>query len=606
MKLDSIHLKDFRSHVETTLELSRLTLIRGANHVGKSSIPYALEYLLAGRCPGTASDGKGAVKLLREGAKKARIRVSAPDYVGEVSIDSKGARNGDDPSKARDILSCLTNTSHLYKMTPAEQKNLLSKLVLPENHIWPEWIGKALKATGLDDDLSGDLVTVIDATYKAAFEERTVVNRTLKGFVIPSGDTAAAKSAEDLAETEKKLAALREELSALNATQQAAGAARREHQTKVDAADDRLNRASAALSREEQELPAIKGRILSKKKLEETQGIASRKKRMEEVSASLAVLESKAAAAKARREELKKAKTGTCDKCQQSVTEETIAHMYGLAVSEYDTFSNQASLFRDELRAMGDPTMAQQTLDAHEAALRDEKRANERIANARKEVDDAKTAYQNLPAPPPTGTDYSTKITEISTRIPKGEQIVAAIKAANQLIQRQGQARTELAELEAKRDLIEKLVEEFGPKGLKARLLDENISDFQDAMNNVLKGWGYTCELMFEPFSFGIVTPEAGHRELALLSESEQHRFAVAFQVALALRSGYGFVVVDRADVLDAESRGQLLTMLWKSGLEQAIVCGTDERMEAKQKDGVAVYRFSMTAEKTTTVERLA
>ena len=61
------------------------------------------------------------------------------------------------------------------------------------------------------------------------------------------------------------------------------------------------------------------------------------------------------------------------------------------------------------------------------------------------------------------------------------------------------------------------------------------------------------------------------------LSESEQFRFGVAFQIALAMVTGLRFVVIDRADLLDKERRKMLTGLLVNSGLDQAIVLATSE-----------------------------
>lgn len=69
MKIQTLTLKNFRSHQETVLELDRFNFIRGPNGSGKSSIQMALEYLLTGRCEVTDAAGRGAEALIRSGEK---------------------------------------------------------------------------------------------------------------------------------------------------------------------------------------------------------------------------------------------------------------------------------------------------------------------------------------------------------------------------------------------------------------------------------------------------------------------------------------------------------------------------------------------------------
>lgn len=599
MRINTLTLKGFRSHADTTLELPRLTFIRGANHVGKSSIPYALEYLFAGRCPGTSSDGKGAASLVMEGQKGALIQADT----AECEIRANGARKGDAPAPSRDVTSCLMNSGYLFGMSAADQKALLSSLVLPADYTFEAWVSDAISTLNLGHELlqSGiGLNDTIAAVYEKAFAERTVINRTIKSFVVPSGDTKAAK---DPSEVEGKLTGLREELATLKGKQQAGQAAVLEYDKRVAKANDAIADATAKVSREEQEIPAIKGRILTDAVMKEKQGIAKNATRLQELARELAGLDAIATERRTLRDRLMKLRAGRCPTCQQELTEDSIAAVAGEVVKQYDEASGKANAVKADYMALGDPASAQRAVEAHEQAKADLKRAEGR-------VDDAKKALAKLQAVatgerPALGQDFTADIVAVQERITKGESVVREIYAANQLVQRQEESRKQLAELESKRDLLERLVTEFGPKGLKARLLDENIHGFESAMNNVLARWGYQCKLQFEPYSMGIVTQDGVLRELAYLSESEQHRFAIAFQVALAEWSKWNFVVIDRVDMLDQASRQALNSLLWKSSLEQAIVCTTDERTEAKSMAGVAVYRFTA-PNGVTEVERLS
>jgi hypothetical protein len=75
---------------------------------------------------------------------------------------------------------------------------------------------------------------------------------------------------------------------------------------------------------------------------------------------------------------------------------------------------------------------------------------------------------------------------------------------------------------------------------------------------------------------------------LSQLSESEQFRFGVVFQIVLAMVTGQRFVVIDRADVLDKERRRMLTSLLVRSDLDQAIVLATsDEPAPAIVPEGV-------------------
>jgi len=90
MRIKTLRLKNFRSHVETTLELDRFNFVRGPNGCGKSSIQMALEYLFTGRCELTDAAGRGAEALIRAGEKE--LEVSATLESGETICRRRAPR----------------------------------------------------------------------------------------------------------------------------------------------------------------------------------------------------------------------------------------------------------------------------------------------------------------------------------------------------------------------------------------------------------------------------------------------------------------------------------------------------------------------------------
>ncbi len=65
MRIQTLTLKNFRSHEEMVLDLDRFNFVRGPNGCGKSSIQMAVEYLFTGRCELTDAAGRGAEALIR-------------------------------------------------------------------------------------------------------------------------------------------------------------------------------------------------------------------------------------------------------------------------------------------------------------------------------------------------------------------------------------------------------------------------------------------------------------------------------------------------------------------------------------------------------------
>jgi recombinational DNA repair ATPase RecF len=135
-------LKNFRSHLETVLELDRFDFVRGPNGCGKSSIQMALEYLFTGRCQMTDAAGRGAEALIRSGAKE--LQVSATLENGETIsrrrtvrshiVELDGKRVPVDAAEtflekrfgSADVLSAVLNANRFVEMSEAEQKKALS------------------------------------------------------------------------------------------------------------------------------------------------------------------------------------------------------------------------------------------------------------------------------------------------------------------------------------------------------------------------------------------------------------------------------------------------------------------------------------------------
>ena len=137
----------------------------------------------------------------------------------------------------------------------------------------------------------------------------------------------------------------------------------------------------------------------------------------------------------------------------------------------------------------------------------------------------------------------------------------------------------EKSSLETRIGLLDRLTEFFGPNGAMMGQASGRMGSFTEDLNRHLAAFGYTCNLALEPFEIRVSSSKDNRFGLSLkhLSESEQFRFGVAFQIALAMVTGLRFVVIDRADVLDKERRKMLTGLLVNSGLDQAIVLATSE-----------------------------
>ena len=609
MKITKLQMENFRAYEKITLEFEqRVTVIRGANAQGKSTLEQAIQYALAARSEGTNAAGAGADEtLIRHGADLARVFL-------DLSIDGKvdklratlsrksgrtlAAKDSDGVDITHtlnpwlrthaEVLSCLTNSRFFVDLDPAKQKDILSGIVLPQT--WDGWdkamIDAARKVAIPVDRWSLDHpFTVIGTVYDDAFEMRKNVNRDLKNFVAPNGDTA---DAGDVEEIKAKLKERRDQLTAAQTTRAKLLAgivapeivAERRKKTL-----ERLGKAQAKLSSETRSLTEHQARILDKKALKANQALAAQKTVAAELDKKIAALDVEIESLKAAIETTD-ALEGQCATCRQAITDEVkIAILQPIVDTLNQKYQSQKEASQDRA-AIGDFSLAAQALTDHATAEKEVLRTTERLEEAKAEIMGANADLEAI-AESSTQVDTTAvdaEIADLTRRVELGTQRLTQVAAANERKLAFEVAAKKMQALKEKSALLEKLVAYFGPAGVQATLLQQHVAAFTASMNEVLQAWGYQCALSFEPqFFFGVVTTVADSETrrmwpIRTLSKSERYRFAIAFQVALAMHTGFRFAVIDEMDLLDSQGRSALMQQILASGLDQAILLGTDER----------------------------
>ena len=245
---------------------------------------------------------------------------------------------------------------------------------------------------------------------------------------------------------------------------------------------------------------------------------------------------------------------------------DTDLEMPGLNVPEPESLTKlrkSLAKLESELTNFGDIADAEAKLKAHREAIVEADRCDRDI----KAITDPVAPDLN---------ELSEKIGQLNARIGKGEEVLNQVQAIERERLAFADWKQKKETLEGRLEILARLIDYFGPNGVKTKLVGDKAAPFAKAMNDVLLTFGYSIDFEMEPY---ILRVEKGRIQLSLkqLSESEQFRFGVAFQIALAMATGLKFVVIDRADVLDGESRGDLTGMLLESGLDQAIVMATSD-----------------------------
>lgn len=606
MRISALSLVNFKSHPETNLDFAKLTVIRSKNAVGKSSIEQAIQLALAGRADGTASDGKGSIGLIRKGESKSTVKVLLEDagqprlVQANLSGTSKNIAviypndeqwpGGEDYAnwlhENREVLSCLVNNRYFVELPEDKQKDVLSAILLPSTYEWPSWVKPAANSLVLKIDWKMTPFEIIDQAYDAAYKERTAINRDVKNFKVPEGDTSKASKVEEITgkldERKKELEKAVSALAYLTADRIGSEKQRTAVQQRLDAAKSRVEREEASVTR-------LDGLLLSAARLKASKDIASGADKASQLEKDIARIGAELRMENQKRDKLKQL-AGMCPTCFTPITEELVDSIMKPTLAEIGRLYDAEVAAIAERKKLGDPAASARQVAEHEQAAKDMEAAKGRAADERKVV---AAAQKELDALPKAGAvaDYSAEeeaIAELRQRVATGSQILSESKAAADLLKRKESANVEREALTKKQEAVDKLVRYFGDE-VKAELLAGAIEPFAAQMNSVLANWGYTCELSIEPYRFAL-TFGGEQIEIKHLSKSQRYRFGVAFQVALAITTGFGFVVVDEGDIFFGDVRTNLFKALRTGALEQAIVLVADDNEKIPNAPGTAFW----------------
>lgn len=635
-RIASLRLANFRSYGDEHIIFEPLTVFRGGNYVGKTTIIQALEISTASRSAVTDERGAGAVSLIRTGQTQGEATVEFIDNEGvtrfincNLSLDDGRTLkvvNPEDPSspctdfkdwmkRNSEIFSCLIDTRRFISKSPAEQKLILANIILPEHYDFPQDRRAQCAEVGLQVDWNLPPLEVIGddkrGAYKAAYELRTAVNRNLKAWKLPEGDVS--KSGDEK-EIRTKLATRKDELSAAERVKHSEDTADQVYLTNKSNAVDKIARAEARLSQEQQEAETAKKSVLSKQVLKTLTEVA---KKAPEAKRIVALIATKQAELSVKKRdiaaiELLGDKVGSdCPTCSQPITAEQVQRIAEPIIKAANDLYDAIKDAQNELKAIGDYEGAQKQIDANANAADEAARIERRIAQAHEDVTSARAQSEQSLAKPARTEGIDESIAKLKENVQKGEMILQERIRANQLQVAVEDAKKKKAVLDKHSEILEDLVEYFGtkPKSAMTALLSAHIEPFETAMNDRLSSWGYQCRLNFEPFVFGITRGEKTY-PLHLLAESEKYMFAIAFQASLAHTSGHKFVFVDATDIFLKPARNAMMRSLMSAGLDQVVVLASDDRTDPLPSGAGPSVLYMLSCEDvdnvpTTTVQRL-
>lgn len=627
MKIAKLALKNFRSHADTVLsDLGRINVIRSANGGGKSSLAYAVEYVLTGRFPLTDERGAGADKAATNGSGEMSVQAMFAGENARLLNRSRNAAggtitvNGDPNSKFflggsaaeawiaehagdREVLSAVLRAGRFVGMDEKDQKKFLSAALAGKAVDIPVDIANIVKNV---TDKSWTQVSnpqEADDLYQQFYRIRADLNREIRALgeleapVRPEKMPTLAACTKAIDDLEKQKSDLQDKRTraiaafenSKNKGREDAARAKAERLKKHEEDAKHLKDASRTLGEQKQliladgELAAIEKTLKGKTKIEAAD------KAIAELQAEINFKRTQVSGLK---------EDKACPTCQRPYDKpEGAADQIDALASEIGDREEKLKKLQADRNKMGDPATAEERHRAHKSAVvavaQAEKIMQElRNMPARCDTSDLDKVL-NVEQPPDLFAGQAdtaaidAEIEALIGRITKGKVAKDQIVEFEGRLKQHALAEQKRGNLQERVNSVQKVVDAFAPAGpIRAQLVGDRLEPFKKSLLAALGRFGFECELSLEPYK--LTVKGLGLRQLC---GSEQFRFSVAFQVAIAEAAGIRFAVFDASDILTSKLRPMLSRLLMESSLEQAFVMvATDDLSPVRVPDGVKVF----------------
>ena len=628
MKLSTIHLEDFGPYVDQTINFEQpLNVIRGDLAQGKTKLSQAIQLSFAKICDGIDGKGSGFRDKIRLGEDKAIITAGLETAQGAIQIRTTygpGKRGRDSVviagegsntanlaagfeqylQRSEERFSCVLDSEY-FTRPGTDQRAILASLVLPTHHDFEaKMVALAEKHLG-KIDWNASPVAVIDKVFgdksSGVYNARTQAKAALGAIYIPQKPEQPQYPAELV---QQKLLALREKASQESKKVKRSGTAQtgrveRDIESKQSELFVTNNDYSEAIKRRGE----IEALILDGAELASLKKIAGQRSAFVTLQTAIDALSGEIQDMRDAQEIYEGLRDDClCPTCKQVIKPEFIAAKIAEHKGhELELTESRAQLVQQQ-KALGDIGKAEATLSQQEIAS-SRKLENvcqitamvEKIRTLEAAIKELETTLATAKASESEPVD-TTAIDAVNTEISEWEARLAPAVQHESTIKQIETATKQWQDKKNDVDELETLCEHFGPKGIKATLLQKHIGGFNESVNRVLNWWGYSATLSFEPYSFDVVTPETAPKTLPVkeLSGSELFRFLVALQCAIAVYSEIKMVLIDKADILIDAHRGKLFAgvkhLLDTGMLEKAFIFVADKRREAPKQEGVGFY----------------
>jgi hypothetical protein len=612
----------------------RVNLVIAPNDAGKTTLRSAIEFLISGRAYGfTDERGAGAESLIRAGEKQAVVEAllavgeaepfgvrrtlhasSAPTKIEvqgvsggpEVQARVLAERLGHGP----DVASLALNTGRFLERPPAEQQALVLRLggvaytsEQIAGALSSQRAVRALAAVGCETAAGG--AEVLATIEKRAREGRHIAKRDRDAIADALRALPAAQplSAEGRAAAERRIAEAQAERDQL---QRDSGAAyvRASAAKRLPAQAERLQLEIAELERKIEAWSA--GPTLEAARQAEAAAWAEATRLAEAWQTREA--EQAAAAADLSRWQAAlelltqgEGEDGTCPfcpgiSCGIQVSAALAAVQSGFAAAQQRSLQARAAAAAageaagKALAAAEKAREARSIADGRQAGI---EAARPQLASKRRALEEVRAEQGTVAAAAAAAGDVEReeRIAELDRQMQADRDLLAASKRAEEAAARRAELEERLRAAEERVRDLEDLCAEFGPDGIRSRLVEPVLSGFLADANFVL-GTAAGGAFLHAAADGGIEVESPawpGRLRPPALSRSMRLRVGVALQYALCRAACWPLLLVDDADMLDARNRNSTVAILQEAADEgrQVIVLAAQPAAELPKDPGI-------------------
>ncbi len=593
MKLQSLTLSNFSSHAATTVNFTApVTLIVAPLNAGKSSICQALEYALTAELEryrkknapftdlihdrGLTDQSRFVVELkTAEGTIKRGKGMTGPAFTSwDGAIENAEGLAYGSWKTSKDILSALLATGDFFDKESKEQKELILRLLGAK--VTTESVQKAFpgdqKAFSLMAIREFDSIQSLDNAYDEAYKLRTTINRDLK-VLQPAAPPEGKEPPVD---------GIRKRIQELEG----------ERTVKLR----ELGAARAAIGR-----PSIKPTLERQlKELQEWLDKHAHPQDFDAMTKELALAnaaqiqiqvqldEQRKLLVAAQAESLLHQKNHDIlikfnGKCVVGAHEcPATREQMGKAKEEEQLLAKQAAVKAEKLQAdvvllerLSRDRSAIAAIEGRIATASLDVKEYDRKEKQEEELEKQISEFKDEPQGDPEAIKaLELAVAELDSRLAKGRQ---TLEGANSWLMRKkavDEVAAKRANLERQSTMVEALVEFFGPKGIKVKLIEEKTAAFSEMVNKGAATFGFGFQFTAEPnWTLSAKWPNADQwKPVDRLSRSERYRLGVALQVAIAKTTGVNLLVADNAELLPPAEFGQLMKLISGAGVQAIVV----------------------------------